>query len=409
MCSCLQISPLLAFLLNLLVAFLEANRKQTRSVDSSPVCSTALRYCKQFAVGRLASQDNEQNLQIYLAIDGTRESDLMAVIGPTQNFLAQPNCLTRVVPVCLRQSACTEKCCNSRLVTSLPGAQKGTKKPMIPGSLNSFAAPKANFKGPIIHSADFGARLDDILDTIPPKSGIACSIVVGGGKSAQDRSIFAHLATEGRQVTLKAMKIPEDSPLHLTYSPFWNIHTNDGGVPREDEFYSLANRGKIDIIAPARMLGYRDDGDSVLKRRFTQGGARPAILVWTGTLLYRGVPDEWANYKTLSNPPPFENTKWSSIYKGIVPPKNILQRDFTINGPGSGSGTNKLSEKYEGSQHSSNEIPQLTTNDGYSREVIAHWISSYFLGDKMKLPKTPKKCCSRQNTMLCGFASVNQN
>lgn len=36
-------------------------------------------------------------------------------------------------------------------------------------------------------------------------------------------------------------------------------------------------------------------------------------------------------------------------------------------------------------------ILQLTVNDGYSFEVISHWISSYFLGDKMKLPKTPEE------------------
>jgi hypothetical protein len=34
---------------------------------------------------------------------------------------------------------------------------------------------------------------------------------------------------------------------------------------------------------------------------------------------------------------------------------------------------------------------KLATNDGYTFEVIAHWISSYFLGDKMKLPKTPEE------------------
>lgn len=31
---------------------------------------------------------------------------------------------------------------------------------------------------------------------------------------------------------------------------------------------------------------------------------------------------------------------------------------------------------------------QFTTNNGYSFEVMAHWISSYFLGDKMRLPST---------------------
>jgi hypothetical protein len=41
------------------------------------------------------------------------------------------------------------------------------------------------------------------------------------------------------------------------------------------------------------------------------------------------------DYTTLANPPPAhpENENWSSsIYKGIVPAKNILREDFAING-----------------------------------------------------------------------------
>ncbi|KAF8189825.1 hypothetical protein K438DRAFT_1971340 [Mycena galopus ATCC 62051] len=64
-------------------------------------------------------------------------------------------------------------------------------------------------------------------------------------------------------------------------------------------------------------------------------------------------------------PPPLheENKEWSSsIYKGIVP-ANIIRRDGAVH----------------------------VTNDDYSFEVIAHWISSYFLGNKMKLPQTPEE------------------
>ncbi|KAJ7486161.1 FAD/NAD-P-binding domain-containing protein [Mycena galericulata] len=332
----------------------------------------------------------------------------------------------------------------------------GTSKPRIPDYLNSLTAEKAHFKGPIIHSAHFGARLEEMLNLIPPKSSeMARSVVVvGGGKSAQD--ICAHLANEGRQVTIiyektdaftagdhplpdfirksrmlsvisphinlrtrlerflhttwlgnklvhgnwngitassfKAMKIPEDSPLRLTYSPFWNIHTNDEGIPRENGFHALVNQGKIDVIAPARMTGYADDGYSILLNNGKSVKAGLVILATGYTSSWGNIfddktagdiglhrhalvedssgHDEWADYKTLLNPPPLhpENTKWSSsIYKGIVPAKNILRRDFAINGA------------------------VLATNDGYSFEVIAHWISSYFLGDKMKLPKTAEE------------------
>ncbi|KAF7357607.1 FAD/NAD-P-binding domain-containing protein [Mycena sanguinolenta] len=332
----------------------------------------------------------------------------------------------------------------------------GTSKPMIPDYLSATAAQNVGFKGPIIHSAHFAKRLEDILSTIPQTSSEfpRSIVVVGGGKSAQD--ICAHLASEGRQVTIiyektdaftagahplpdfmrksrmlsiisphitlrsrlerflhttwigskivhgnwdgiisgsfKAMDIPEDSPLRLTYSPFWNIHTNDEGIPRENGFHAQVNNGKIAVIAPARMTGYGPDGDSVLLNNGQSIKADLVILAtgytssWgdvfdenTATdiglhrhpLVYdKNFPDEWANYKSLSNPPPLhdENKRWSSsIYKGMVPAKNILRRDFAINGA------------------------VLATNDGYSFEVAAHWISSYFLGDKMKLPKTPEE------------------
>jgi dimethylaniline monooxygenase (N-oxide forming) len=59
------------------------------------------------------------------------------------------------------------------------------------------------------------------------------------------------------------MGIPPDSPLRLTYSPFWHMRTNDEGVPRQDGFHALVNEGKIHVIAPARLTGYGHDGRSV--------------------------------------------------------------------------------------------------------------------------------------------------
>ncbi|KAJ7105495.1 hypothetical protein C8R43DRAFT_937809 [Mycena crocata] len=190
--------------------------------------------------------------------------------------------------------------------------------------------------------------------------------------------------------SFKAMGIPENSPLRLTYSPFWSIHTNDEGIPRKNGFHALANKGEINVIAPARMTAYGDDGHSVLLNTGQTVKADMVILAtgyissWddifdektAGDLgLHRhspihDLPDKWKNYKTLANPPPLhpENAKWSSsIYKGMVPAKNLLRQDMAINGA------------------------VLATNDGYAFEVAAHWISSYFLGDKMKLPKTPEE------------------
>ena len=34
---------------------------------------------------------------------------------------------------------------------------------------------------------------------------------------------------------------------------------------------------------------------------------------------------------------------------------------------------------------------QFTSNTGYTFEVFSHWISSYFLKDKMRLPATPEE------------------
>ncbi|KAJ7105492.1 FAD/NAD-P-binding domain-containing protein [Mycena crocata] len=309
----------------------------------------------------------------------------------------------------------------------------GTSKPSIPEYLSSATAEKAHFQGHVIHSAHFAARLGETLEA--GRKSSASIVVVGGGKSAQD--ICAHLANEGCKVTViyektdgftagtrplpdfvrksrmlsiisphinlrtrlerflhttwlgskvvhgnwdgitsssfKAIGIPEHSPLRLTYSPFWSIHTNDEGIPRENGFHSLVNKGEINVVAPARMAAYGDDGHSVLLNTGQSVKADMVILAtgyissWddifdektAGDLeLHRhspihDLPDEWENYKTLANPPPLhpENAKWSSsIYKGM-----------------------------------------LATNDGYAFEVAAHWISSYFLGDKMKLPKTPEE------------------
>lgn len=45
--------------------------------------------------------------------------------------------------------------------------------------------------------------------------------------------------------------------------------------------------------------------------------------------------DEWEHYKTLASPPPTHplSDQWaSSIYRGLVPAKNVMKRDFAING-----------------------------------------------------------------------------
>ncbi|OJT15472.1 hypothetical protein TRAPUB_7343 [Trametes pubescens] len=275
-------------------------------------------------------------------------------------------------------------------------------------------------------------------------------VVIGGGKSAQD--IAAYLANEGRAVTVvcpnldaftagpkplpdfirksrllslfsphihlrtklerflhttwvgqktvefmwnglvdssfKAVNVPEDSPLRNTVSPFWHIRINDEGVPRNNGFHALALARKINVITPAHAVGFSEDGQSVT---LDDGRSIRASAV----VLATGYQSSWSSlfeadtaeelglnphpaetssdyhwdYTSLSNPPPLHPyaKKWSSsIYRGLVPSKNIARRDFAVNGA------------------------CVSPNNGYTLEVASHWISSYFLGDPMRLPETPE-------------------
>ncbi|KAI0371491.1 FAD/NAD(P)-binding domain-containing protein [Pilatotrama ljubarskyi] len=83
----------------------------------------------------------------------------------------------------------------------------GCSTPRMPARLNSDAAAAAGFQGLVFHSADFGARLQDLLASaaaVDDDSDLAPApapvVVVGGGKSAQD--ICAYLANEGRRVAM---------------------------------------------------------------------------------------------------------------------------------------------------------------------------------------------------------------
>lgn len=327
----------------------------------------------------------------------------------------------------------------------------GCSTPKTPPYLSQEAALKAGFQGLVVHSIDFGARLDDILAAAPQGGTGATVVVVGGGKSAQD--ISSHLANEGQNVTVvfetadaflgnvkplpdfvrksrllailsphielrtrlerflhrtwigskivhaiwnllqrdsySAFDVPANSPLRRAHSPFWSVRLNDEGVKRDDSFFSLVNRKKISLVALAQVTGYDIDGRSLTLNNGTSVRADVVILA-TGyksswehifddrTKIELGiqrhapdqhVKDEW-DYASLANPPSAhpENEQWaSSIYRGIVPAKNILRRDFAINGA------------------------SFTTNNGYSFEVMSHWISSYFLNDAMRLPSSPEE------------------
>ncbi|KAG6381877.1 FAD/NAD(P)-binding domain-containing protein [Boletus reticuloceps] len=201
---------------------------------------------------------------------------------------------------------------------------------------------------------------------------------------------FLHTTTLGSKITrafwnfltwssLDVLKVPKDSPLRNAHSMFWGIRTNDEGTGRKDGFYALVEQGQIKLAAPNRAEGYASDGKSVMLRDGQTLRANAVILAtgfsssWTGIFTEKTIEelgigrhpplehvDEWNHYKTLASPLAAhpQRDQWaSSIYRGLVPAKNINKRDFAINGA------------------------VFTTNNGYGFEVMAHWISS---GDRAK-------------------------
>ncbi|KJA15628.1 hypothetical protein HYPSUDRAFT_48150 [Hypholoma sublateritium FD-334 SS-4] len=196
------------------------------------------------------------------------------------------------------------------------------------------------------------------------------------------------------ETSLDAYDIPKSSPLRTPFSLFWGIRTNDEGRVHPTSYYSLANAGMIELMVPARAVGYADDGKSVWLSNGEKVAADVVILAtgwqssWTGVLdektaadiglgrhapltPLKGVEDSW-HYKTLANPPSIhpDNAagKWvTSVYRGLVPAKNIMRRDFAIGGA------------------------MFASNMGYMCEVSAHWVSSYFQSDPMRLPSSPEE------------------
>ncbi|EJU02001.1 FAD/NADP-binding domain-containing protein [Dacryopinax primogenitus] len=329
----------------------------------------------------------------------------------------------------------------------------GCSAPHIPPEISPTAAKNMGFKGPVLHSQEFGKQKEDVLAACEAVQ----AVIVGGGKSAQD--IAAYLANHGTKVlvifestdavlacpvpwpdfirrsrvlsimspsrqlpslleqflhktrlgakivhgfwaivsflSFFALSIPPDSPLRRSHSIFWSIRTNDEGIPSPTRFHSLVNKGAISLISPARAIGFCSDRRSV---RLADGRAIPAGAVilatgygpsWGGLLSVQTmknvglerhpptVPEMHfhnLNYASLAsefnptepgrNPHDTEGQWASALYRGIAPVQNLAKRDFAVNGA------------------------IFTTNNGYVFETVAHWISSYFLGDPLRLPPT---------------------
>jgi len=296
------------------------------------------------------------------------------------------------------------------------------------------------------------SRNNNILERTNSESEPKHVVVVGGGKSAQDAS--CHLVNEGRNVaivfnkadaplankkplpnylrrsrllstlsphielrtrlerflhttwlgskithfvwdtlsssSLDILEVPRNSPLRNTKSLFWNMHTTDEGVYRPDSFYAAVSRRDIQAFPSTHVEGFGADGRSVI---LSTGERLPAdvVILATGftsswSRLFDAetaeelginkhpprtqVKDAWESFMTLRDAPAAhpDSEQWaSSIHRGIVPAKNIEKRDFAINGAIFGA------------------------NIGYTLEVAAHWISSYFLKDIMQLPSSAEE------------------
>jgi hypothetical protein len=182
-----------------------------------------------------------------------------------------------------------------------------------------------------------------------------------------------------------AFDIPKDSPLRTTHTLFWGLRTNDEGKPRSTSFHTLAVAKAFEIIAPARVVGFSGDRESVSTSTGRDIKSKAIVLAtgyqssWTDIFIPQMAQElgigrhkphtqaamtHW-EYKSMTDPPPLapDNCEWvTSVYRGLVPAKNILHRDFAIAGA------------------------LYTANPGYTNEVAAHWIASYFRGDFMRLP-----------------------
>ncbi|KAK7048544.1 FAD /NAD-P-binding domain-containing protein [Favolaschia claudopus] len=334
----------------------------------------------------------------------------------------------------------------------------GCSTPNIPQPLSVAAATQAGFQGPVIHSMNFASQIDRILESTT-NIKVLTVIVGGGRSAQdmaaylanQGRKVkvvfemadailaspsplpafvrksrllsiffgysilrsrlerFLHTTRLGAIITgsfwstlsaasLASLSVPNDSPLRNIRSLFWTTSTNDEGVPNPNRFHALVNAGKIELVSPARVRGFTPGGKCLTLSDGHMVDADVVLLAtghassWTGLFdentanelgINRHPPGsassaksytEWDNYRSLANPPKSrpDSVKWAAtIYNGIVPAKNITRRDFAINGA------------------------SFTANVGYSCEVQAHWISSYFLGDQMSIPKTPEEAYER--------------
>lgn len=87
-----------------------------------------------------------------------------------------------------------------------------------------------------------------------------------------------------------SLNIPLNSPLRRTHSLFYGVRTNDEGNGRPNGFHALVNAGKIDLIAPARAIGYeQSQKPNQIKVKLNDGRTLEACAV----VLATGYKSSW--------------------------------------------------------------------------------------------------------------------
>jgi dimethylaniline monooxygenase (N-oxide forming) len=113
---------------------------------------------------------------------------------------------------------------------------------------------------------------------------------------------------------MKSYHIPEDHPLRLTRSMFWEGRTNDEGVRRDDSFHSLVLKGKINVKGGVRVVGWRSQDpvedvpgrDSKLRTKTDTDEAY--LLLSDGDKLYPGAVVLCTGY----------TSSWDAVFDGTV-------------------------------------------------------------------------------------------
>ncbi|KAF9035558.1 hypothetical protein BJ165DRAFT_1533546 [Panaeolus papilionaceus] len=307
-------------------------------------------------------------------------------------------------------------------------ATGGCSNPKVPQALSPEAAERSGYKGMVIHTSQLASKLHDILEVVKPSKRDSDAededtvLVIGGGKSAQDAA--AKLTIEGRKVimvfsrsdpflasktplpifirksrflsvmfghsrlntrlerflhqtaiggtitrfiwkkieesSLDAFDIPHDSPLRSTHSLFWGVRTSDEGKTRPTSFHTLAVSGNIEMIAPARAVGYLNDGESVSIS--TGRKVKPKVVI-----LATGYQSSWTQL--------FTPDMARELGIGRHEPQTKVSGEWNYTSLSDPPAINPENHSW------------FTANAGYTNEVAAHWISSYFRGDSMRLPR----------------------